>query len=1417
MSDFNAVFNYLECFDDDICLEELSEIKINRVIVNDELSLLSIFVEPRNNVNTETIKRITTQLESVFEGFKVSILISQCVTQEKDASIDREKILESIVKLSPSSCWWLDEDKINKDGNKVIIKCPDKSTLQSLQLSANFSEYQDQCEKDSGLEFLLELEIEGEEECSRNIDSYLDCKASEEIGYIKEVAKAARDNAHCQSKLLFGPDFNEKVDELALLTDFEGKCTILARSFDLEKKELKKSGRWLGIFSLTDESYSIKGKIFSENAKLLDDISNSMGKNYCLINGVIQYDDFEKSKTMVIRSIKYTPKIVTMDDAPIKRVELNTHSKMSNMEGVVDISSIIEHAISIGHDAMAITDNGVVQAFPGAMQYIESQKSDFKMLYGLQAYMVDDDFDSADMLMTKENSYVVFDLETTGLSPMNDGITEIGAVKVVNGVIKDEFSTFVNPERMIPYHITKLTGITDSMVANAPTIDKVIEDFFAFIAGSIIVAHNAEFDMGFIRYAAEQKGISAKYKTIDTLDLARRLFPQYKNHRLGTLCKKMGIDLHQAHRAIHDATATAKVFIKMMSEIENHCISTYGELCSFSKSETHKSRPVTISILAKDNEGLKNLYKLVSISHMEQFHTTPRLLKSTISSHRKGLLIGSGNSEGELYQGVLRNIDKDALTKKAEFYDYIEVQPHKQYTNLIGREVVSSEDDLIKINEELIKLGETVNVPVVATGEVHIIENHQRQFREILRHMKRNKPGEHDSEYYYRTTQQMLDSFFYLEEEKAFEIVVTNSRLISDSIDHIRPIPKGTFAPKMDTAEEELKSKTLNKAHELYGNPIPEYISERIERELSSIISNGYSVLYVIAQKIVDKSNEDGYLVGSRGSVGSSLVATLMGITEVNPLAPHYRCPHCKYSEFFTNNEYQSGLDLEDKKCPNCGFELDKDGHDIPFEVFLGFEGDKEPDIDLNFASEYQSRAHKYTESLFGSEHVFRAGTITTVANQTARGFVMKYMEDNERVVSELELDRLARGCEGVKRSTGQHPGGIMIVPKGHEIYDFTPIQYPADDAESGVITTHFEYKAISETILKLDLLGHDAPSAIRMLEELTGTNAKNIRTDDKKVMSLFTSSDALNMDQAIFKVNTGTLGVPEFGTNFVRAMLLDTEPKKFSDLVRISGLSHGTNVWVDNAQELVKNGDAVLSEVVSTREDVMLKLIASGMDKKLAFTVMERVRKGKGLTLDHEKEINELDLASWYIDSYNKISYLFPKAHAVAYVLMSFRIAYYKVNYPTAFYTTSFTIDIDNFDGKTILSGANHIKDKIKEIKSTEKRLSPKDLKAIDVYELALEMFARGEKFLPIDLYKSKAVNFTIEGDCIRPPLRALEGLGETVAKAIETEAKKGMFNSVEDFVNRTRANKSVVQALKEQGCLENLSEKNQLSFFSF
>ncbi len=1245
-------------------------------------------------------------------------------------------------------------------------------------------------------------------------------KVSAEVGAVSEAVSRG---------ILFGKEFTGTSVKI-VDTKIPGESVIVEGNiFNIEPREIK-GEKYIVSFDITDKSDSTTVKFFVKRSVFDNELKDKIKKDaYLRVQGEVQFDKYAKEINIMAKSIMTAqappPR---MDTAEEKRVELHLHTQMSSMDGVTPVKTYIKRAIDWGHKAIAITDHGVVQAFPDAMN--AADKSDLKVIYGVEAYLIDDLGNAvfSPRGQNLDDTYVVFDIETTGLSKEKEMITEIGAVKVADGKIIDRFSTFVNPQRPISAEITKLTGITDDMVKDAPTIENVLPEFLKFCEDTVLVAHNASFDTGFIRIAAERAGLGELHHTIvDTLELARALLPELNKHKLDIVCEHLGVTLNGHHRAVNDAEATAEVFIKFLDMLAEKKIFTLDEINVLASRTVNykKLRAYHAIILVKNYTGLRNLYELVSMAHIDYFFRRPRIPKSKFMQMREGLILGSACEAGELYRALLDGEPKQRIEELVHFYDYLEIQPLGNNKFMIDSprvENIHSMEDIKNMNRKIVELGETYGKPVVATCDVHFIDPDDAAFRKIIMAAEGFSDADNQPPLYFRTTDEMLAEFDYLGEEKAREVVITNTNLIADQIEKIKPIPDETFPPKIEGADEQLRQICMDKAHSIYGDPLPPLVQERLETELNSIISNGYAVLYIIAQKLVWKSVADGYLVGSRGSVGSSFAANMAGITEVNSLPPHYVCPNCKYSDFDSElvksfaMEEASGCDMPDMNCPKCGTLMHKDGHDIPFQTFLGFEGDKEPDIDLNFSGEYQQTAHAYTEELFGVGHVFKAGTIGTLADKTAYGFVKKYFDEREITAHNAEITRLMNGCTGVKRTTGQHPGGLMVVPSDHNIYEFCPIQRPANDVNSTVTTTHFDYHSISGRLLKLDLLGHDDPTVIRMLYDLTGVNPQTVPLGDPATMSLFESPEALGVTAEDIGCETGTLGIPEFGTKFVRGMLLDTKPKTFADLLRISGLSHGTDVWLGNAQTLIENGTITLKETISTRDSIMIYLINKGVDKKKSFKIMEKVRKGKGLTDEDIADMKAANVPDWYIESCQKIKYMFPKAHAAAYVMMAFRIAYFKINYPEAYYATYFTVRAcDDFDYSCMCKGMDVAKAAMREIHAKGMEATAKDKAKMTVLELIVEFYARGFKFLPIDLYKSDSRKFIVTEEGLIPPFNSLQGLGTNAAQSIVDGREAGEFHTIEELKERTSLGRSLIDLLKENGVLNGIPETNQLSLF--
>lgn len=1245
--------------------------------------------------------------------------------------------------------------------------------------------------------------------------------------------------------LIYGRSFEDEPITLDQVAGEMGEITICGKIIHFDTREIR-GEKTILMFAVTDFTDTITVKMFTRNEQLPELLGELKKGAFVKIKGVTTIDKFDGELTIgsvtgIKKSGDFT--VSRQDLSPIKRVELHCHTKMSDMDGVSEVKEIVKRAHDWGHPAIAITDHGVVQSFPDANHYIETLDKDdpFKILYGVEGYIVDDLTEIAVGAggESLEGTYIVFDLETTGFSAIKDRIIEIGAVKVVDGEITDRFSTFVNPGIPIPFEITQLTSITDEMVIGSPGIEVVLPQFLAFAGDGVLVAHNAGFDVGFIEQNLRNQGQKPEFVYVDTVAMARVLLPTLSKYKLNVVAKALNISLENHHRAVDDAAATAEIFVKFVNMLKEQNIHTLKELNAFGDMNPNAIRKMPtyhVIILMKNDIGRYNLYQLISQSHLTYYARRPRIPKSVLNQYREGLIVGSACEAGELYQAILERKSAESVARLASFYDYYEIQPLGNNRFMLESDRfsdINTIEDLQNINKEIVELGEKFKKPVVATCDVHFLDPGDEVYRRIIMAGKGFGDADEQAPLYLRTTEEMLEEFEYLGSAKAREIVIENPNKIAHMIEKISPINPNKCPPVIENSEQDLRDICYSKAHEIYGENLPEPVQTRLERELTSIISNGYSVMYIIAQKLVWKSNEDGYLVGSRGSVGSSFVATMAGITEVNPLSPHYYCGSCHYNDF-DSEEVRAyaggcGFDMPDKSCPVCGAPLVKAGFDIPFETFLGFKGDKEPDIDLNFSGDYQAKAHKYTEVIFGDGHTFKAGTIGTLADKTAFGYVRNYYEERGQRKRKCEIDRITVGCTGIRRSTGQHPGGIVVLPHGHDINEFTPIQHPANDMATDIVTTHFDYHSIDHNLLKLDILGHDDPTMIRTLEEYITSDAMEnefneenpfvateIPLDDEKVLSLFHDTSALGIKpEDIDGCKLGCMGIPEFGTDFVIQMVQDAKPQSLSDLIRISGLSHGTNVWLGNAQELVKSGKATISTCICTRDDIMIYLINQGVDSALSFTIMESVRKGKGLKPEWEEAMKEKNVPDWYIWSCKQISYMFPKAHAAAYVMMAYRIAYCKINYPLAYYGAYFGIRANAFSYEIMCQGKEKLNYYIREYKKKGDALSNKEQDVMKDMKIVQEMYARGYEFLPLDIYRAKAVRFQIIDGKLMPPLSSIEGMGEKAAEAVEEAAKDGAYLSLDDFRQRTKVSKTVIDFMADLGLFGNLPQSNQLSLF--
>ena len=1411
--------------------KKLSDVFVTKVVYYKENKTFYIYLSSKEIISYDILSSLREALLEeldYFSDIKIKIRYNGLSRKSNKDIVKKnwDNVLHILKSISPAIEGWKKNVEYMCIDDTLKIKIPKTMLYDSLKSK--------HCEEIIRHAFLEEFSIDLNVILEKAVDEKVDRKKlmekmeremeekvremqiSSPTPVEEEEEKYIIKEEHEDENLIYGENVNALFEHICDIDKNAKTVCIVGEIFNIETKELK-NGKILLIADVTDNTSSISCKLFLNDLnqdKVLSKISEGTNVR---IKGDVIYDTFKRELTMTISGIRLEDKKPRVDKADKKRVELHAHTQMSSMDALCQTKKLVKQASQWGHKAIAITDHGVVQAFPEAMD--AGKANGIKILYGVEGYLVEDNAPIIREANDKDLSqtFVVFDLETTGFSNKNDKITEIGAVKVKNFEIVDRFNELINPEKDISYKVQELTGITNDLIKDKPTIEEILPKFMEFVGDSVLVAHNAEFDIGFINQKCKEMNIEFKNKSVDTLMLARILLPHLKRFKLNNLTKELGVPLHNHHRAVDDAAATAQIFIKFLDMLQKKGAKKLSDVNEvLGGIDYTKLKTKHITLIAQNLVGVKNLYKIVSDAHVNHFYRAPRILKSVLLEHKEGIIVGSACEAGEVFQAVKQNKNDDEIKEIIDLYDYIEVMPIDNNRFMIRNGEVKDEDELRDLNRRMIEIAKKFGKIPVATGDVHFLEPQDEAFRRIIMAGQGFGDAENQPPLYLKTTEEMLKEFSYLGEDIAREVVIKNPQEIADSVDILKPIPDETYPPKIEGADDDIRNMTMNKVHSIYGENLPEVVQKRLDKELNSIINNGYAVLYLIAQKLVAKSYADGYLVGSRGSVGSSFVATMSDITEVNGLPPHYVCPKCKKSQFFLDGSVSSGADLPDKDCPDCGVPYIKDGHDIPFETFLGFEGDKEPDIDLNFSGDNQADIHKYTEVLFGKGYVFKAGTIGTVAEKTAYGFVKKYLDQKGEVASQAEIERLTIGCTGIKRTTGQHPGGIMVVPNYTDVYNFTPIQRPADDNTSDVTTTHFDYHSISGRLLKLDILGHDDPTVLRMLQDITGIDPKTIPLNDEKVLSLFTRPDALGVTKEELECEVGSYGLPEFGTKFVRQMLVDTQPKTFSDLVRISGLSHGTDVWLNNAQYFIKEGYTTLRDCIATRDDIMVYLMYKGVPPKTAFTIMESVRKGKGLTEEFEKIMRENNVEDWYIESCKRIKYMFPKGHAVAYCMMAVRVAYYKVYYPLAYYATYFTVrGADDFDADLICKGESAVHAKLQELYALGNSATVKDKGLITVLELAFEMYKRGFEMLKVDLYESDATKFQIVGNALRPPLSSLQGVGVNAAKAIAEARKDGEFISKEDLRIRSKVSKTVIETLSTHGCLKGMSETNQLSLF--
>ena len=1464
--------SFLEVFDT-LELDEkihglLEQVVVTKVSTNRKQDVFRIYITSKKLIAKNQLFQLAKQIQRQIFGYrKVQVYIletfrlSDQYTPAKLWDIYEESVLTELERYSPykrslmkqAQMTFPDEhtitvevsDKIyDKEAVDDLLRILDrvfnercgfrvKVDVKYLDLGGKGNMEKSEAKMRQKISFLTES-LKKEQALKQNISSEEKEKKKKENPSEKKETYSKNKNISVRRsdnpEVLYGRDFDDEPITLDQVVEEMGEVTFRGKILSREEREIR-GERTIITLTITDFTDSIHVKMFTKN-EMLEGLKGCLNAgDFVKVKGLTALDRFDHELTVSsVVGIKRTADFTTsrMDYAYKKRVELHCHTKMSDMDGVTDASALLKRARAWGMPALAITDHGCVQAFTEASHTV-SKDEDFKVIYGVEGYLVDDLKEVVENSkgQSLDDAYVVFDLETTGLSAVHNQIIEIGAVKVEQGKIRERFSTFVNPKVPIPFEIEQLTGISDEMVLKAPVIEDILPDFLKFCEGCVLIAHNASFDAGFIEENCKRQGIVTDFTVGDTVSMARILLPTLSKFKLDHVAKALQIPLENHHRAVDDAACTAEIFLKFIEMLKARDITDLDALNQMGMANVaaiKKMPTYHIIILAKNDIGRVNLYRLVSLSHLDYFARRPRIPRSELIKYREGLIIGSACEAGELYQAILRGAPRQDIARIVEFYDYLEIQPLGNNAFMLRDEKnpVNSEEDLQENVRRIIRLGEEFNKPVVATCDVHFMDPEDEIYRRIIMAGKGFADADNQAPLYLRTTEEMLAEFAFLGSEKAEEVVIENTNKIANMCEHLSPVRPDKCPPIIPDSDKILREICYQKAWEIYGENLPEVVTERLERELKSIIGNGFAVMYIIAQKLVWKSNDDGYLVGSRGSVGSSFVATMAGITEVNPLSPHYICPHCHYSDFDSEEVKKyagmAGCDMPDKDCPKCGTKLQKEGFDIPFETFLGFKGNKEPDIDLNFSGDYQSKAHKYTEVIFGAGQTYRAGTIGTLADKTAFGYVKKYYEERGSSKRNCEIDRIVLGCTGIRRTTGQHPGGIIVLPLGETIYSFTPVQHPANDMTTDIVTTHFDYHSIDHNLLKLDILGHDDPTMIRMLEDLTGINATKIPLDDPEVMSLFQNTNALKIKpEDIGGTKLGSLGIPEFGTEFAMQMLLDTHPTHFSDLVRIAGLAHGTDVWLGNAQTLIQEGKATISTAICTRDDIMVYLIGMGMDSEQSFTIMESVRKGKGLKPEWEEAMRKHQVPEWYIWSCKKIKYMFPKAHAAAYVMMAWRIAYCKINYPLAYYAAYFSIRASAFDYEIMCQGRERLEYYMADYRKRSDTLSKKEQDTLKDMKSVQEMYARGFEFLKVDIYRAEAHKFQIIDGKLMPALSTIEGLGDKAADMLVEAAAQGPFLSRDDLRQRSKLSKTVIDLMGDLGLLEGLPESNQLSLFDF